>query len=695
MPKVAPGGAAGRASLLTLARRFFAAFVLAGVLFGGATLPALPSASAEPYEVKPGDSLSLIAQQHGITQGIILALNPDLLSPDRLFSGQLIDLPDNAVYLPTLTRITRTIAAGETLSAIAALHEISIADILALNPQINPDVLWIGTELLIRDDFAQAVADRPASDDLLEPEPEPEADTTTTVGPTLVTNGPSIGGLPVAAYRVQPGDTFTGIAHSFGTTVETLIVFNPSIRPDQLFIDAILWVPKQPGSLEPIAARSAPDVLVELPTIPYIVIAGDSATAIAQRSDLTLEQLRRLNDDLDLSLIFVGQILLIPGPANEILSGLDADGVVGGPGLDPEPSEGVDAQEFTTYIVRPGDSGYAVAAAFELELPELASLNPAVNIGSLLIGQSLIVPKIDIPPPPPGSVPAGAAPADVYTVIPGDNLSAIAQRFGTSANTIIQLNSGLDPNLLRVDQELRLPGTIPLPVVARAITLDFSGGLERVAADLGVLPHTLLANNPGLGGWITAGTTLQVPLREGVLITVQAGDTLLAIARQFGSSIERLAGDPMTGVIGPNQLVVGQQLAIPIAVPQFAWPFFDGIVTDGFGLCRTADCSVTHHGVDISRGLGSAIGVIADGTVTFVGGSYCCGLGFHVKVAHANGFESLYGHLNGAPPVLLGQTVSRGDIIGYVGTTGFSTGPHLHLELQHNEWFLNALNYLP
>ena len=645
-------------------------------MLGAAALPTGPSASAEPYEVKPGDSLSLIAEQYGITQGIILALNPELISPDRLFSGQLIDLPDNAVYLPALTRITHTIAAGDTFSAIAALHEISIAEVIALNPQINPDALWIGTELLIRDDFAQTVSDPRGSDE-----------------PTLVANGPSIGGLSVAAYRVEPGDTFTRIAHAFGTTVETLIVFNPSIRPDQLFIDAILWVPKQPGSLEPIAARPSPDALVELPTIPYIVVARDSATAIARRSDLTLEQLRRLNDDVDLSLIFVGQILLIPGQADEILSNGDADG--GGPGLRPEPSEAIDPQEFTTYVVRPGDSGYALAAAFELELPQLASLNPAINFGSLLIGQSLVVPKIDIPPPPPGTVPAGSAPANVYTVIPGDNLSAIAQRFETSISTIIQLNSGLDPNLLRVDQELHLPGTISLPVVARAITLDFSGGLELVAADLGVLPHTLLANNPGLGSWVTAGTPLQVPLREGVLITVQPGDTLLGIAQQFGSSIERLAGDPMTGVIGPNQLVIGQQLAIPITVPQFAWPFFDGIVTDGFGLCRTADCSVRHHGVDIGRGLGSAIGVIADGTVTFVGGSYCCGLGFHVKVTHANGFESLYGHLNGAPPVLLGQTVSRGDIIGYVGTTGFSTGPHLHLELHHNEWFLDALNYLP
>ncbi len=685
---MAPGGAAGRASLLTLARRSFVALGLAGVLFGSVVLAAVPTARAEPYLITPGDSLSLIAEQHGISQGVILALNPQLESPDRLFSGRQIDLPDNATYLPALTRISHTVAAGETLTAIASLHQIPIPALLALNPEINPNLLWIGTELLVRDDSAQTIVDPSVSVDLSEPEPE-------TVVLTSVAIGPSIGGLPVQPYRVKSGDTFTQIAQIFGTTIETLLVFNPSIRPHQLFIDATLWVPREPGSLEPTRARRSPDVLVELPTIPYIVIAGDSATEIARRSDLTLEQLGQLNEGVDLSLIFVGQILLIPGQANEILNGVDAGGANNSSRLPSESSEDIDPREFTTYIVRSGDSGYALAATFELELTELASLNPTINFDSLRIGQSLVVPKIDIPPPPPGSVAASAAPANMYRVISGDNLSLIAQRFETSIDTIIKLNPGINSSFLRVDQELKLPGTMPLPIVARTITLDFSDGLEHIAADLGVLPHTLLANNPSLGEWITAGTTLQVPFRDAVLITVQPGDTLLGIAQQFGSSINRLTDDPMTGVISPNQLVIGQQLAIPIVVPEFAWPFQDSIVTDGFGLCRTADCSVIHRGVDFGHNLGSPIGAIADGTVTFVGGSYCCGLGFHVQIAHANGFESLYGHLNGAPPVQVGQTVSRGDIIGYGGSTGFSTGPHLHLELKHNDWFLDALNYLP
>jgi len=79
----------------------------------------------------------------------------------------------------------------------------------------------------------------------------------------------------------------------------------------------------------------------------------------------------------------------------------------------------------------------------------------------------------------------------------------------------------------------------------------------------------------------------------------------------------------------------------------------------------------------------------------FVGGSYCCGLGFFVEIDHGNGWLSRYGHLDGLPPVFKGQIVGGGETIGYSGTTGFSTGVHLHLELEHNDFLLDALNYLP
>ena len=661
-------------------------------MLGGLTLGALRPipALADSYQVQPGDTLSSIAERYGTTQGVLRALNPAIDSADLLYIGQEIDLPDNAVPVPiTREATTHVVQPGETLSGIAALHQVSISSLLALNPGQTPDLLFSGVELIIRGDGTSSTTTTP-----VEITPPIDAAIDPPSGSTPTADSPQIAGVPVTLYLVQAGDTFTGLALRFDTSVETLIVFNLNIRPDALFIDSLLWVPATGGSIPPFTARPSfiGDAPISISTIPYLVVPGDSATAIAQRNNLTLEQLGALNPNLSLDLIYVGQILLVPGSPSQTLS---ADPALSGDPTQPDLPAGLPTDELTTYDVRPGDTGYGVAGAFEIDLDQLAALNPSIDVSNLLIGQILTVPDIDIPPPPPGTVPAGPPLPNIYIVQSGDNLATIAARFDTDTGEIIGLNPGLNPDLLSIEQELHLPGTMPVPQVARTITVESGGGLEIIAARFGVLPHTLIANNPSLGAWVPAGTSLAVPNREGVLVTVQPGDTLGSIARIFGSSVDAVSSDPRSGVIGPNQLVIGQQIIIPIQLPDFAWPVFGGILTDGFGLCRTLDCGVVHHGVDISKGLGTPVGAIALGTVSFTGGSYCCGLGFHVVIQHDNGFESLYAHLNGAPPVFEGQQIAQGDTIGFVGTTGFSTGPHLHLELRHNDWLLNALNYLP
>ena len=154
--------------------------------------------------------------------------------------------------------------------------------------------------------------------------------------------------------------------------------------------------------------------------------------------------------------------------------------------------------------------------------------------------------------------------------------------------------------------------------------------------------------------------------------------------------------DPRNGVTDSNGLIAGQELIVPVRVPNFVWPVA-GDITDRFGLCRTSDCGVRHHGTDIAQiqSPGGPVVAIAGGEVVFAGGSYCCGLGFFVEIDHGNGWLSRYGHLNGQPPVFEGQIVGSGETIGFSGTTGFSTGVHLHLEMEHNDFLLDALNYLP
>ena len=68
---------------------------------------------------------------------------------------------------------------------------------------------------------------------------------------------------------------------------------------------------------------------------------------------------------------------------------------------------------------------------------------------------------------------------------------------------------------------------------------------------------------------------------------------------------------------------------------------------------------------------------------------------YHGTDDQGNTYATLYAHMNSTPPVSVGQSVSQGDVIGYVGTTGNSTGNHLHLELRVNGARTNPLNYVP
>ena len=90
-----------------------------------------------------------------------------------------------------------------------------------------------------------------------------------------------------------------------------------------------------------------------------------------------------------------------------------------------------------------------------------------------------------------------------------------------------------------------------------------------------------------------------------------------------------------------------------------------------------------HDALDIAAPQGTPILASDGGTVTFAG--WCdCGLGFYVEIDHGNGYSTIYGHMASQPYVATGQTVSQGETIGPIGSTGFSTGPHTHFMVKQN-----------
>ena len=115
-----------------------------------------------------------------------------------------------------------------------------------------------------------------------------------------------------------------------------------------------------------------------------------------------------------------------------------------------------------------------------------------------------------------------------------------------------------------------------------------------------------------------------------------------------------------------------------------------GVITSRYGVSSRLRKS-THTGLDIAASTGTPIKVIADGTVTCA--SYQGSYGKLVKIDHGNGLETWYGHTS-KMYVSVGQKVTAGDVIALVGSTGNSTGPHLHLEIRINGEHVNPQNYL-
>lgn len=126
----------------------------------------------------------------------------------------------------------------------------------------------------------------------------------------------------------------------------------------------------------------------------------------------------------------------------------------------------------------------------------------------------------------------------------------------------------------------------------------------------------------------------------------------------------------------------------------FTWPCPSSTrVTSDYGnrLSPTAGASSNHKGIDIGADYGAAIVAAADGTVAFAG--YNSGMGNYVMLSHGSGLYTVYGHCS-ALLVSTGDTVTAGQTIAQVGSTGISTGNHLHFGVSKDGAYVSPWNYL-
>ena len=151
------------------------------------------------------------------------------------------------------------------------------------------------------------------------------------------------------------------------------------------------------------------------------------------------------------------------------------------------------------------------------------------------------------------------------------------------------------------------------------------------------------------------------------------------------TSIGQLAAMMQKDVPGASSFLEGDT---PVTTPT-GWPT-DGFISSGYGLRWNG--AEFHQGIDIAAEMGTPIVATADGVVTIAGWN-AGGYGNMVDIDHGSGVSTRYGHAS-AVVVTVGQRVRRGQIIAYVGSTGHSTGPHLHYEVRLSGQPVNPTSYL-
>lgn len=243
-----------------------------------------------------------------------------------------------------------------------------------------------------------------------------------------------------------------------------------------------------------------------------------------------------------------------------------------------------------------------------------------------------------------------------YTVREGDTLSTVAAKFDLSTDSIKWVNDNVDFKTLKV------------------------------------------------------GVVLKIPPVDGIVYKVKPGDTVYTIAKKFETNAQGIVDFPLNTFSDDETfaLVAGQTLIVPDGVMPAAVataPRMAQVLTPDAGAVSATGSFVWpaygrltqpyrwyHKGLDIANSDGGAI-LAADAGTVMVSGWTNVGYGYHVIVDHGNGFQTLYGHLSSLS-VVEGQRVARGATLGQMGSTGRSTGTHLHFEIRTSGGAVDPSGYL-
>lgn len=441
-------------------------------------------------------------------------------------------------------------------------------------------------------------------------------------------------------------------------------------------------------TLMPTPTESAEDI----PRV-HIVQSGETLTTIAELYGTTVEVLQQLNNIADPTLIFAGQELIVPGGGGSVIP--------------------------TVYTVQLGDTLRALAAEFNTTIEAIAKDNQLINPAYLVVGQPLTILSRT------GSAEPQLLTGAAHVVQTGDTLLTIAAQYNQSPAVIIAANNLSIPTYLVTGQRLRIPGdgryqflpgrwktvqTHPASLIQGQTIAIYIEHLDSGQPFGEFLGQTLRFSPYGDTGYVAlAGIDAFTPTGDYPLFLSGIGEQPWQTFRQnirinsgnYGSSAITVS-EELSYLLAP-EVRAEEDAFLATIYSQFSegqlWeglfqlPMSNTVITDGYGNARSYNggpFEIYHTGIDFSGAVGSPIYAPANGRVIF---SDTVQLRGNVLIIdHGLGVMSGFYHLSKIN-VPVGELVRAGQIVAEGGSTGLSSGPHLHWDLRIFNITVNPLQW--
>lgn len=371
-----------------------------------------------------------------------------------------------------------------------------------------------------------------------------------------------------------------------------------------------------------------------------------------------------------------------------------------------------------TYIVQAGDTLFSIALRYNTTVAALKQMNGLGTSDLIQTGQKLAVPSSNNSLSPTASVPASSS----YIVQAGDTLYRIAMRYGTTMDALEQLNDIANPNLISVGQAIAIPNSVTVakpglildpPTVRQGGTLMIRLARPDQVSVTGNFNGKAITFTRAAGYWYSLVGISRCAKLGKIPVSITSTNTAGQLASDSATVTVAATAFPVDAITLPpaklsilqNSALVNTEAVQLAAIvnkntPTRLWdgafqqPLTTGPITEYFGTRRSYNGGPVgacgHEGTDFGVPGGTPIYAPARGRVVFTGLTQV--RGNLTVIDHGVGVFSAYFHQS-AILVQVGQMVDPGTLIGRVGTTGLSTGNHLHWSMWANGEYVDPLEW--